>query len=99
MRGRRVLAVLVMAVGILGGTASAQRSASPATLKPVAADLAGLPLLDDVAAASLTPMQLHDVLAARLAEYLPSPVVSVIVNDAHQLQGVGHRRGTQTRAV
>jgi len=45
-----------------------------------------LPLLDDVAAAGLTPMQLRDVLAARLAEYLPSPVVSVIVNDVHSFK-------------
>ena len=120
MRGRRVLMVLVMAVSVLGSTASAQRPATTA-VKPVAADLAGLerykigpedtlavsvwkneamsrvvlvrpdgmislPLLDDVGAAGLTPMQLRDVLAARLAEYLPSPVVSVIVNDVHSFK-------------
>jgi polysaccharide biosynthesis/export protein len=40
-----------------------------------------LPLLDDVDAAGLTPMQLRDVLAKRLAEYIPNPEVSVIVTD------------------
>jgi polysaccharide export outer membrane protein len=40
-----------------------------------------LPLLNDVKAAGLTPMQLRDVLVKSLAEYMPSPEVSVIVND------------------
>ena len=40
-----------------------------------------LPLLNDVKAAGLTPMQLRDILVKSLAEYMPSPEVSVIVND------------------
>ena len=39
-----------------------------------------LPLLDDIQAAGLTPMQLRDSIARRLSEYVPSPSVSVIVN-------------------
>jgi polysaccharide biosynthesis/export protein len=47
---------------------------------PVRPDgMISLPLLDDVQAAGLTPMQLRDVLAKRLAEYMPTPEVSVIV--------------------
>src|SRR5947208_14068352 len=37
-----------------------------------------LPLLNDVQAAGLTPMQLRDVLIKKLAEYIPTPEVSVI---------------------
>jgi polysaccharide export outer membrane protein len=40
-----------------------------------------LPLIDDVAAAGLTPVQFRDVLAKRLAEFIPNPEVSVIVTD------------------
>jgi polysaccharide biosynthesis/export protein len=40
-----------------------------------------LPLLNDIKAAGLTPMQLRDILVKSLAEYMPSPEVSVIVND------------------
>jgi polysaccharide export outer membrane protein len=38
-----------------------------------------LPLLNDIQAADLTPMQLREVLSQRLAEYMPAPEVSVIV--------------------
>jgi polysaccharide export outer membrane protein len=49
---------------------------------PVRPDgMISLPLLDDVQAAGLTPMQLRDVLAKRLADYMPSPEVSVIVTN------------------
>lgn len=40
-----------------------------------------LPLLHDVQAAGLTPMQLRDKLAAALAEFMPNPEVSVTVTD------------------
>jgi polysaccharide biosynthesis/export protein len=40
-----------------------------------------IPLLNDVQAAGLTPMQLRDILATRLAEYVPTPEVSVIVRE------------------
>jgi polysaccharide export outer membrane protein len=38
-----------------------------------------LPLLNDVAVAGLTPMELRELLVEKLAEYIPSPEVSVIV--------------------
>ena len=39
-----------------------------------------LPLVNDVPAAGLTPLELRDSLTTRLAEYVPSAEVSVIVN-------------------
>jgi polysaccharide biosynthesis/export protein len=50
-----------------------------------------LPLLDDVRAVGLTPMQLRDVLAKRLAEFIPNPDVSVIVTDvrAYKVSVIG----------
>src|SRR5215510_9425678 len=54
---------------------------------PVRPDgMISLPLLDDIQAAGLTPMQLRDVLANKLAEYVPSPAVSVIVNDVRSFK-------------
>jgi polysaccharide export outer membrane protein len=47
---------------------------------PVRPDgMISLPLLNDVRAAGLTPMQLREALIKRLSEYIPSPEVSVIV--------------------
>lgn len=40
-----------------------------------------LPLINDVQAAGLTSMQLREVLAKRLTEYIPTPELSVIVRD------------------
>ena len=40
-----------------------------------------LPLLHDIQAAGLTPMQLRDKLAAALAEFMPNPEVAVTVLD------------------
>lgn len=40
-----------------------------------------LPLVNDVTAAGLTPMQLRDVLTKRLAKYISAPEVSVIVRE------------------
>jgi len=49
---------------------------------PVRPDgMISLPLLDDIMAAGLTPTELRNVLAQKLAEYVPSPAVTVIVND------------------
>src|SRR5437870_10494035 len=45
-----------------------------------------LPLLNDVQAAGLTPMQLRDVLIKKLAEYTPTPEVSVIVREVHSFK-------------
>jgi polysaccharide export outer membrane protein len=54
---------------------------------PVRPDgMISLPLLDDVRASGLTPMQLRDLLAQKLAEYVPSPSVSVIVNEVHSFK-------------
>jgi len=40
-----------------------------------------LPLLHDIQAAGLTPMQLRDKIANALAEFMPNPEVSVTVDD------------------
>ena len=45
-----------------------------------------LPLLDDVQAAGLTPMQLRANLTAALAGYIPVPGVSVIVREIHSFK-------------
>ena len=45
-----------------------------------------LPLLNDVQAAGLSPMQLRDVLKRKLTEYVPSPEVSVIVREVHSFR-------------
>jgi len=45
-----------------------------------------LPLLNEVQAAGLTPLQLRDVLVKRLADYMPSPEVSVIVREVHSFK-------------
>lgn len=51
---------------------------------PVRPDgMISLPLVNDVRAAGLTPMQLHDVLKKKLAEFMPRPEVSVIVKEMH----------------
>jgi polysaccharide export outer membrane protein len=42
-----------------------------------------LPLVNDIQAAGLTPGALRDQLTARLAEFVPSPEVSVIVREVH----------------
>ncbi len=42
-----------------------------------------LPLVNDVRAAGLTPMELQAQLATRLTEYISSPVVSVIVTSVY----------------
>ena len=45
-----------------------------------------LPLLNDVQAAGLTPMQLRDILIKKLVEYVPAPEVSVIVEGVHSFK-------------
>ena len=45
-----------------------------------------LPLLNDVQAAGLTPMQLRDALINKLQEYMPTPEVSVIVKEVHSFK-------------
>ena len=54
---------------------------------PVRPDgMISLPLLNDVQAAGLTPMQLRDSIAKRLTEYLPNPEVSVIVREVNHFK-------------
>jgi polysaccharide biosynthesis/export protein len=45
-----------------------------------------LPLLNDVQAAGLTPMQLRDALAEKLVAYVPTPEVSVIVREVQSFR-------------
>jgi polysaccharide export outer membrane protein len=45
-----------------------------------------LPLLNDVQAAGLTPMQLRDNIAKALATYISAPEVSVIVREVHSFK-------------
>ncbi len=51
---------------------------------PVRPDgMISLPLLHDVRAAGLTPVELKDLLITRLLEYVSAPEVSVIVHEVH----------------
>jgi polysaccharide biosynthesis/export protein len=45
-----------------------------------------LPLLNDVQAAGLTPTQLSEGIAKKLAEYMPNPEVSVIVREVNHFK-------------
>ena len=45
-----------------------------------------LPLLNDVQAAGRTALELREVLTQKLAEYIPSPEVSVIVSDVRSFK-------------
>src|SRR2546430_11157537 len=45
-----------------------------------------LPLVNEVQAAGLTPMQLRDALSKKLEEYMPNPEVSVIVKEVHSFK-------------
>lgn len=45
-----------------------------------------LPLVNDIQAAGLTPSELRSQLAARLGEFVPSPEVSIIVQEVHSLK-------------
>jgi polysaccharide biosynthesis/export protein len=54
---------------------------------PVRPDgMISLPMLDDVKAAGLTPMELRDVIAKKLTEFVPAPAVSVIVNEVRSFK-------------
>ena len=45
-----------------------------------------LPLLNDVQAAGLSPMQLRDALTKALTAYMPDPAVSVLVREVHSFK-------------
>jgi polysaccharide export outer membrane protein len=54
---------------------------------PVRPDgMVSLPLVQDVRAAGLTPLELRDMLAKKLAEYIPNPEVSVIVTEVRSFK-------------
>jgi polysaccharide biosynthesis/export protein len=54
---------------------------------PVRPDgMISLPVLNDVQAAGLTPMELREVLVKKLVEYAPSPEVSVIVAEVNSFK-------------
>jgi polysaccharide export outer membrane protein len=62
------------------------------TTLPVRSDgMISLPLLNDVQAAGLTPMQLSSSLSAKLKKYVASPNVSVVVTqtNSHQIYVLG----------
>jgi polysaccharide export outer membrane protein len=42
-----------------------------------------LPLVNDIQASGLTPIDLRDQVTAKLSEYMPAPEVSVIVREVH----------------
>ena len=56
-----------------------------------------LPLVNEVKAAGLTPMELREVIKKGLSEYLPNPEVSVIVMEMHSFNvsvlGEVHKAG------
>jgi polysaccharide export outer membrane protein len=45
-----------------------------------------LPLLSDVQAAGLTPMQLRETLTRALTDYIPNPAVAVLVREIHSFK-------------
>ncbi|PYQ00277.1 MAG: hypothetical protein DMF83_28515, partial [Acidobacteria bacterium] len=54
---------------------------------PVRPDgMISLPLVQDVQAAGLTPMELRDALTKKLSEFMPSPEVSVIVTEVRSFK-------------
>jgi len=54
---------------------------------PVRPDgMISLPLVNDVQAAGMTPMELREVLVKKLSEYMPTPEVSVIVTDVRSFK-------------
>jgi polysaccharide export outer membrane protein len=54
---------------------------------PVRPDgMISLPLLNDIRAAGLTPMELRDLLVTKLSEYMPTPEVAVIVAEVRSFK-------------
>ena len=45
-----------------------------------------LPLINDIPAAGLTPMELRDTLTEKFAQYIQNPNVSVVVREIHSLK-------------
>lgn len=67
-----------------------------------------LPLIDEITAAGLTPLQLQEVLTKKFKEFLDNPIVSVLVTEANSAkvfisgqvrnQGIFHLRSETTLA-
>jgi polysaccharide export outer membrane protein len=54
---------------------------------PVRPDgMISLPLVNDIQAAGLTPIELRQQITQRLSEFIPSPEVSVIVREVHSVK-------------
>lgn len=54
---------------------------------PVRPDgMISLPLVNEIRAAGLTPLELRDALSAKLMEYMPAPQVSVAVSDVRSFK-------------
>src|SRR5205807_10432482 len=54
---------------------------------PVRPDgMVSLPLVNDVEAAGLTPMELRDLLTKKLGEYIPNPEVSVTLTEVRSFK-------------
>jgi polysaccharide export outer membrane protein len=54
---------------------------------PVRPDgMISLPLVNDIRAAGLTPIELRQQVTQRLSEFIPSPEVSVIVREVHSIK-------------
>jgi polysaccharide export outer membrane protein len=66
---------------------SVWRNDAVSRVVPVRPDgMISLPLINDVQAAGRTPNELRDQLTKRLAEYIPSPEVSVIVTEVKSIK-------------
>jgi len=80
MRGYRIGPEDVLQVSVWGNDAVSRTA-------PVRPDgKISLPLLNDVKAAGLTPMELREELIRRLAEYIPNPEVAVSVTEVRSFK-------------
>src|SRR5688572_11760634 len=48
--------------------------------------MVSLPLINDIRAAGMTPMELRGLIRMKLAHYIPNPEVSVIVREVHSFK-------------
>lgn len=63
------------------------KNAELSRIVPVRPDgMISLPLVNDIQAAGLTPTDLRQQITQRLAEFVPSPEVSVIVREVHSVK-------------
>jgi polysaccharide export outer membrane protein len=63
------------------------KNAELSRVVPVRPDgMISLPLVNDIRAAGLTPIELRQQITQKLAEFVPSPEVSVIVREVHSVK-------------